>query len=162
SEGDDDGLFLCRQDCRSGLLGSCRQVGNTGPRFPLGDGLLIDSIALGQSPQALLTMLYRSTDRLCRCGAPMKNLSHSASFESLDKNAPLKSGTKQLLSGPASPQMADLMGIAALTGARLDAVVDLKVGDFAGGCFGNGCPRRRRSSLRRRTITGSSSLASTS
>src|ERR1700683_1061005 len=41
-------------------------------------------------------MLYRSTDRLCRCGAPMKNLSHSASFESLDKNAPLKSGTKHL------------------------------------------------------------------
>jgi hypothetical protein len=43
-----------------------------------------------------LTMLYRSTDRLCRCGAPVKNLSHSASFESLDKNAPSKSGTKQL------------------------------------------------------------------
>ena len=41
-------------------------------------------------------MLYRSTDRLCRCGAPMKNLSHSASFESLDKNAPSKTGTKQL------------------------------------------------------------------
>src|SRR4029077_18787676 len=96
SEGDDDGLFLCRQDCRSGLLGSCRQVGNTGPRFPLGDGLLIDSIALRQRPQALLTMLYRSTDRLCRCGAPMKNLSHSASFESLDKNAPSKSGRKHL------------------------------------------------------------------
>jgi len=41
-----------------------------------------------------LTMLYRSTDRLCRCGAPMKNLAHSASFESLDKNAPSKAGTK--------------------------------------------------------------------
>jgi ATP-dependent DNA ligase len=27
----------------------------------------------------------------------MKNLAHSASFESLDKNAPLKSGTKQLV-----------------------------------------------------------------
>jgi hypothetical protein len=27
-----------------------------------------------------LTMLYRSTDRLCRCGAPVQYLSHSASF----------------------------------------------------------------------------------
>ena len=53
-------------------------------------------MALGQSPQALLTMLYRSTDRLCRRGAPIKNLSHSASFESLDKNAPAKSGTKHI------------------------------------------------------------------
>jgi hypothetical protein len=43
-----------------------------------------------------LTMLYRSTDRLCRCGAPMKNLAHSASFESLDKNAPSNAGTKQI------------------------------------------------------------------
>ena len=43
-----------------------------------------------------MTMLYRATDRLCRCGAPVKNLAHSASFESLDKNAPSKSGTKQL------------------------------------------------------------------
>jgi hypothetical protein len=41
-------------------------------------------------------MLYRSTNHLSRCGAPVKNLSHSASFESFDKNAPLKSGTKQL------------------------------------------------------------------
>jgi hypothetical protein len=43
-----------------------------------------------------MTMLYRSTDRLCRCGASMKNLAHSASFESLDKNAPSKAGTKHL------------------------------------------------------------------
>src|SRR6202020_1600760 len=41
-------------------------------------------------------MLYRSTDRLCRRGAPMQNLAHSASFESLDKDAPSKSGTKHL------------------------------------------------------------------
>ena len=43
-----------------------------------------------------MTMLYRSTDRLCRCGASMKNLAHSASFESLDTNAPSKVGTKHL------------------------------------------------------------------
>src|SRR5579871_1734158 len=41
-------------------------------------------------------MLYRSTDRLCRRGAPVKNLAHSASFESFDKDAPSKLGTKQL------------------------------------------------------------------
>jgi hypothetical protein len=47
-----------------------------------------------------LTMLYRSTDRRCRCGAPMKNLAHSASLESLDKNAPSKTGTKQMACMP--------------------------------------------------------------
>jgi hypothetical protein len=59
-----------------------------------------------------LTMLYRSTDRLCRCGAPMKNLAHSASFESLDKNAPSNAGTKQLgfwKPSPASPNKRGLV-----------------------------------------------------
>ena len=41
-------------------------------------------------------MLYRPTDRLCRRGAPMKNLTHSASFDSGDKDAPSKPGIKQL------------------------------------------------------------------
>ncbi|MGE7152385.1 tyrosine-type recombinase/integrase [Methylorubrum rhodesianum] len=39
----------------------------------------------------------------------------------------------KLLSGPAKPHMHDLMMIGALTGARLDAIVDLKVGDTANG-----------------------------
>jgi hypothetical protein len=43
-----------------------------------------------------LTMLYRSTDRLCRRGAPVQNLAHSASFDSDDKNEPSKPGIKQL------------------------------------------------------------------
>jgi site-specific recombinase XerC len=42
---------------------------------------------------------------------------------------------RRLLSGPAIPAMADLMRIAALTGARLDAVVDLKAGDCHQGVF---------------------------
>jgi hypothetical protein len=42
---------------------------------------------------------------------------------------------RRLLSGPASTAVGDLMRVAALTGARLDAVVDLKVGDCAGGSF---------------------------
>src|SRR5260370_33788872 len=43
-------------------------------------------------------MLYRSTDRLCRCGAPVQYLSHSASFHSLEKYAPPNAGTKQVVS----------------------------------------------------------------
>src|SRR3712207_4372182 len=41
-------------------------------------------------------MLYRSTDRRRRAGAPMENLAHSASFHSNEKSAPSKPGTKQL------------------------------------------------------------------
>ena len=65
-----------------GSFGPGRQIGDRGPLLPLGDGLLVDAVALGQRPQARLTMLYRSTDRLCRRGAPMENLAHSASFHS--------------------------------------------------------------------------------
>ena len=35
-------------------------------------------------------------------GAPMQNLAHSASFESLDKDAPSKAGTKHLGRDPAA------------------------------------------------------------
>ena len=79
-----------------GLPRPSRQIGDRSPTLPLGGGLLIDPEALGQRPQALLTMLYRSTDRLSRRGAPVQNPAHSASFESLDKDAPSKAGTKQL------------------------------------------------------------------
>lgn len=40
-----------------------------------------------------------------------------------------------LLGGPAAPEMHDLMRVAALTGARLDAIVDLRVGDCEDGVF---------------------------
>ncbi|MDQ0475239.1 DUF6538 domain-containing protein [Labrys wisconsinensis] len=40
-----------------------------------------------------------------------------------------------LLNGAASPEMHDLMRIAALSGARLDVIVDLRVKDCAGGMF---------------------------
>ena len=95
-EGDDDRLFLDGEHRRSWLLRSGRQVGDRGPSLPLCNGLLVDPIALGHRPQARLTMLYRSTDRLCRRGAPVKNLAHSASFDSEDKDAPLKPGIKHL------------------------------------------------------------------
>jgi integrase len=41
----------------------------------------------------------------------------------------------KLLSGPAPQHMQDLMKIAALTGARLDAIVDLRVKNCVGGLF---------------------------
>jgi predicted dehydrogenase len=41
-------------------------------------------------------MLYRSTDCLCRGGAPVQNLSHSAYLHAEDNNAPSNSGIKQL------------------------------------------------------------------
>ncbi|MBM2715840.1 integrase [Mesorhizobium caraganae] len=41
----------------------------------------------------------------------------------------------KLLSGPGTQQMHDLMRIAALTGARLEAIVDLKIRDCQGGTF---------------------------
>src|SRR5687768_8074612 len=39
-------------------------------------------------------MLYRSTDRLRRTGAPMENLAHSVSLHSAEKSAPSKPGIK--------------------------------------------------------------------
>ena len=41
-------------------------------------------------------MLYRSTHRRCRGGAPVQNLAHSASFHSKENNAPSKPGIKHL------------------------------------------------------------------
>src|SRR6185312_13131858 len=96
AKGDNHRLFLdCQHHRRRGLRTS-RNVGDRGPSLPFGDRLLIDPVTLRQSPQALLTMLYRSTDCLRRAGAPMKNLAHSASFDSDEKNAPSKSGIKHL------------------------------------------------------------------
>lgn len=40
-----------------------------------------------QLSQALLTTLYCSTDCLCRCGASVKNLTHSASLHSRERIA---------------------------------------------------------------------------
>src|SRR5262245_38347549 len=90
TKGDDNRLFLDREHRRSRLSLAGRQIGRRRPPLPLRHGLLIDPVALSQRPQARLTMLYRSTDRLCRRGAPMQNLAHSASFDSELKGAPSK------------------------------------------------------------------------
>ena len=41
-------------------------------------------------------MLYRSTDRLSRFGAPAGSLAHRASFQQAVNNAPSKPGIKHL------------------------------------------------------------------
>src|SRR3712207_94118 len=66
---------------------------------PLRDRLRVDAIAPGERSQALLTMLYRSTDRRRRCGAPVVNLAHSASFHSRGKGAPANHRIKHLALG---------------------------------------------------------------
>ena len=75
AEGDNDRLVLGREDRRLGLFRAGRKVSDRLPLLPFGDGLLIDSVTLGERSQARLTILYCSTDRLCRCGAPVQNLS---------------------------------------------------------------------------------------
>src|SRR6185369_6056230 len=88
AEGDDDRLLLDSEHRGLRLLRACRAIGNGVPTLPLGNGLLIDAVATGQRPQARLTMLYRSTDCLCRRGAAVKNLAHSASLHAVENGAP--------------------------------------------------------------------------
>ena len=71
AESDDHRLLLDREHSRLGFLRAGSLVGDGGPLTPLGDRLLIDAVAASQCSQALLTMLYRSTDCLCRGGAPV-------------------------------------------------------------------------------------------
>ena len=51
---------------------------------------------LSKLPQARLTVLYLLTDCLRRRGACVKNLSHSASLQVRENNAPSNAETKQL------------------------------------------------------------------
>jgi len=95
-ERDDDGLLVKGQHRGARLLRTGAFVLDRGALLPLGNGLRVDAVALGQAPQALLTLLDRSTHRRRRAGAPMKNLAHSASFQSDEKSAPSKPGTKHL------------------------------------------------------------------
>src|SRR3712207_8265498 len=92
-KGNNDGLLLAREHRRARLLGAGALVLDRGALLPFGHRLRVVPVALGQPPQALLTMLYRATHRLCCAGAPMENLAHSASFHSRERSAPSKPGT---------------------------------------------------------------------
>ena len=67
-EGDDDRLVLDGKDGRLGFLGACREIGDGLALLPLRDSLLVDPVALSEGSQALLTILYCSTDCLRRGG----------------------------------------------------------------------------------------------
>src|SRR5437588_7513016 len=54
-----------------------RQIGHGTAPPPFGHGLRVDPVPFGQSSQAVLTTLYRSTDLLCCGGAAVKNLAQS-------------------------------------------------------------------------------------
>ena len=97
AESHDDCLVLNRQHRGLRLFRACRKIGHEAALFPFCNGLGIDPVTPRKAPQALLTMLYRSTDRLRRCGAAVKNLAHSASFHCMENNAPSKPGIKQLV-----------------------------------------------------------------
>ena len=64
AECDDDRLFLDRQNRGPRLFRAGRKIGRPTNDFATWHGLLVDPVAIGQSPQALLTILYRSTDAL--------------------------------------------------------------------------------------------------
>ena len=97
TEGDHDGLVLGGEHGGLGLLRPGRPVLDGVAAAPLGDCFGVDAVAFGEGPQAFLTMLYRSTDCRCRCGARMENLAHSASFHSREKTAPSNPGIKHLV-----------------------------------------------------------------
>ena len=48
-EGDDDRLLLDREDRRLRFFWTGRQIGDRGPLLPLGDGLLVDPVALARA-----------------------------------------------------------------------------------------------------------------
>jgi hypothetical protein len=66
-------LLLDRQHRELRVLGAGGKVRHRRAQRPVGDGLLADAMAFGQTRQAHLTMLYRSADRLRRCGAAGAN-----------------------------------------------------------------------------------------
>src|SRR3984957_5296410 len=108
SERHDDGLVLNGKDGGSGFWRAGGSVSDRATLLPFCHRLGVDAVALGQDPQALLTMLYRSTDCRSRCGAAVENLAHSASFHSREKTAPSKSGIKHLVQGTMSDNFGDI------------------------------------------------------
>lgn len=79
---------------RLSIFRPSRQTGDRGLLPPLRHRLRVNIITLGQSPQAIMNMMYRSTERplsLWRCRV---NLAHGASFHWLEKTAPSKFGIK--------------------------------------------------------------------
>ena len=80
AKGDDQRFFLFAEYRRTRLPGSHPSVADRITPAPFGNRLGINPVADRELPQARLTILYCSTDRLSRCGAAVKNLPHSSSL----------------------------------------------------------------------------------
>jgi hypothetical protein len=79
AEGDDDGLFFRRQDCRMWGLRTHRGIMDKRPLTPLGDRLLVQAVLCGELFERSLRSLYRSSDGVRGRGAAVKYLAHNAS-----------------------------------------------------------------------------------
>src|SRR6185312_10388558 len=80
AEGDDDALFLRRQDCRARSLRPHGSVVDEGPFAPLGNRLVVQPVLCGKLFERSFRSLYRSSDGVRGRGATMKYLAHSASL----------------------------------------------------------------------------------
>ena len=88
--------MACRRMIRATRLRLTQRPAARRLAFPCSSTKAKLPVAPGQNPQALATMLYRATNRLCRAGPPLENLAHSASFHPPDNNAPANPRTKHL------------------------------------------------------------------
>ena len=66
---DDDRFVLDRQNGRARVFWTGRQIVDGTALLPLRNRLRVDPMTMGKGSQALLTILYCSTDRRCRAGA---------------------------------------------------------------------------------------------
>jgi hypothetical protein len=105
-EHDDDGFVIHRQASGYRRPASSWVVSDSVALLPVGHGLRIDPVAFRQRPQARLTVLDLTTDRLPRAGAPVENLAHSASLCAWEKTAPSKPGITQIV------RLADVLELA--------------------------------------------------
>ena len=104
---DDDGLLVERKHGQLAVPRPGRKIGDRSPPAPLGHGLPTDTVAPDSALRLSSLYLYCSTDYLSRCGAAVKNLAHSASFQAKEKIAQSKSGIKHLvpMEGSRRPSM---------------------------------------------------------
>ena len=71
AKGNDHRLLLDAQHRGMRVLGAGPHIDGAASASPLGNRFGVDPVALGENPQALLTILYCSTDCRCRAGAPV-------------------------------------------------------------------------------------------
>jgi len=80
TEGDNDGFFLTRECGGRGMRRAGGEIMDRCSSLPLRHCFGVDPVTFDQNNQAFSTLLDCSTHRRCRAGAPVKYLSHSASF----------------------------------------------------------------------------------